>query len=277
MEKVCLTCGYIGGSVRITKGSLLIEIVLWLFLLIPGLIYSLWRLTSRYEACPECRNPGMIPVDSPVARRFIEELRSRELEEIAEDAIHKMNQGRVANLPSSKTSTIDAKKMGMLIIATAIAFTVIWRIIRNSQPESASGSVVSVDPRDESIVSQARKEAGYAEAIRIKKWAKRDKKNKGTPIANLHGAGAEKVKRLGVVVKMDCNPKGYSGNKNSSDAIAQIDPYRWNMLDYDQKLSAINVIGGYCGKNTLMVTDGNQTHAVGMWGPERGGDVIFPE
>lgn len=39
------------------KGNLLIELVLWLCFLLPGFVYSLWRMTSRYEGCPDCGNP----------------------------------------------------------------------------------------------------------------------------------------------------------------------------------------------------------------------------
>jgi ssDNA-binding Zn-finger/Zn-ribbon topoisomerase 1 len=50
----CPNCGYEGEAKTYTKGSLAVEIVLWLFFLLPGLIYSVWRLSSRYEGCPKC-------------------------------------------------------------------------------------------------------------------------------------------------------------------------------------------------------------------------------
>jgi hypothetical protein len=63
-ELVCTNCGFRGKSKRVTKGSFLIELVLWLMLIVPGLIYSIWRLTSRYSACPQCGAGNMIPIDS---------------------------------------------------------------------------------------------------------------------------------------------------------------------------------------------------------------------
>lgn len=63
----CPNCGTIGAPKTITKGSILIEIVLWLAFLLPGLIYSIWRLSSRYQACPACKAPNMIPANSPLA------------------------------------------------------------------------------------------------------------------------------------------------------------------------------------------------------------------
>jgi len=50
----CPNCGFEGTAKRFTPGSILIEIVLWLMLLIPGLIYSLWRHSSKYWGCPQC-------------------------------------------------------------------------------------------------------------------------------------------------------------------------------------------------------------------------------
>lgn len=51
----CPNCGYVGKPKKFTKGSILIEVVLWLMFLVPGLIYSIWRLTTKYEGCPRCK------------------------------------------------------------------------------------------------------------------------------------------------------------------------------------------------------------------------------
>jgi hypothetical protein len=76
-QKICLQCGYVGSSKRITKGSILIEIVLWLAFIIPGILYSLWRLTTRYDACPSCNAPNMIPVNSPKGRELLAQQTAR--------------------------------------------------------------------------------------------------------------------------------------------------------------------------------------------------------
>lgn len=64
---LCVNCGYEGKPKTKTKGSIGIEIILWICLIIPGVIYSVWRLASRYSACPLCDAPNMIPADSPRA------------------------------------------------------------------------------------------------------------------------------------------------------------------------------------------------------------------
>ena len=70
-DLVCTTCGHVGKATSITKGSFLIEVVLWLCFLIPGLIYSIWRVTTRTKGCAKCGSPSVIPVDSPVGRKLL--------------------------------------------------------------------------------------------------------------------------------------------------------------------------------------------------------------
>lgn len=70
---VCTTCGHIGKTRNETPGSTLIELVLWLCFLIPGLIYSIWRLRARHPVCPKCGNAQVIPRSTPMAQKFIRE------------------------------------------------------------------------------------------------------------------------------------------------------------------------------------------------------------
>lgn len=75
MDKmICSNCGTIGKPKTVTKGSIWIEIILWLFLIIPGIIYSIWRLTTRAKVCPSCGAEKMIPLDSPMGIRLRKEL-----------------------------------------------------------------------------------------------------------------------------------------------------------------------------------------------------------
>lgn len=77
VPSICPACGTQGWPKSKTKGSIGLEIVLWLLLIIPGLIYSVWRLTSKYQACPACEQPGMIPLDSPNGKQLAQQLRGR--------------------------------------------------------------------------------------------------------------------------------------------------------------------------------------------------------
>lgn len=75
---ICTMCGYVGYPSKKSKGSILVEIALWLCFGLPGLIYTLWRLTSSYDVCPECNNPSMIPTDSPMGRKLLKTLQEDE-------------------------------------------------------------------------------------------------------------------------------------------------------------------------------------------------------
>jgi hypothetical protein len=73
---ICSTCGTVCNPIKVTKGSIAIEIVLWLFMILPGIIYSLWRLTSRYEGCPKCGAKNIIPIDSPKGKKLLNEYKN---------------------------------------------------------------------------------------------------------------------------------------------------------------------------------------------------------
>ena len=69
-KMICPSCGTQGEPETATRGSIWIEIVLWLCLIVPGLIYSLWRLSTRGDVCSACGQKGLIPVNSPNGKRL---------------------------------------------------------------------------------------------------------------------------------------------------------------------------------------------------------------
>ena len=85
MKKICRSCGHIGNTKTEIKGSIAMELVLWLCFIIPGLIYSVWRLTTKYEACEVCHSGEVIPLDSPVAKQIAEATQQSNKVEAAED------------------------------------------------------------------------------------------------------------------------------------------------------------------------------------------------
>ncbi|MDI6844923.1 MAG: hypothetical protein QME28_02175 [Candidatus Saccharicenans sp.] len=70
-NKACTNCGFVGRPKKYTRGSLVREIILWLLAVVPGIFYSVWRISTRYEGCPECGAPLMIPENSPIARKIL--------------------------------------------------------------------------------------------------------------------------------------------------------------------------------------------------------------
>jgi hypothetical protein len=73
----CPACGASGRPVKKARGSLAVEIMLWLLLIVPGLVYSVWRMTTYRRVCATCGSDAVIPVDSPLARRALDDLRNQ--------------------------------------------------------------------------------------------------------------------------------------------------------------------------------------------------------
>lgn len=69
--KFCIDCEEVTKPKTHTKGSILVEIMAWLFFLLPGMIYSAWRLTSRSKVCRACSSGSIVSPDSAKAKRIM--------------------------------------------------------------------------------------------------------------------------------------------------------------------------------------------------------------
>lgn len=70
MKQVCKDCGTVGETKTVARGSMGVEIVLWLCFIVPGLIYSIWRLSSKHETCSACGSDRLLPADTPTGRQL---------------------------------------------------------------------------------------------------------------------------------------------------------------------------------------------------------------
>ena len=68
---VCTTCGHHGQAKTRVRGSIWIELVLWVCFIVPGLIYSIWRLTTKQKICSSCGASNLVPPESPVGKEFL--------------------------------------------------------------------------------------------------------------------------------------------------------------------------------------------------------------
>jgi len=71
--KICPVCGYKGKAVLKLKGHVSVEIILWILLIIPGFIYSMWRHSSPRYGCPRCISDTMIPICTPEGQKITKE------------------------------------------------------------------------------------------------------------------------------------------------------------------------------------------------------------
>jgi predicted nucleic-acid-binding Zn-ribbon protein len=72
-SKYCPNCGNVDIPKNAVKGSTGVEILLWIFFIIPGLIYSMWRSSTRHAECSQCGYENIVPLTSPVAIRAFRE------------------------------------------------------------------------------------------------------------------------------------------------------------------------------------------------------------
>lgn len=68
---ICTNCENVTDSVKKRKGSGWIELILWFFFLLPGIIYSIWRRSNRDIICPHCKQISLVPIDSPAGKKIL--------------------------------------------------------------------------------------------------------------------------------------------------------------------------------------------------------------
>lgn len=75
-NKICTVCGRIDQPERRKRGSFALEIILWLCYIVPGLIYTVWRLSTKYDACSSCGATSLVELNSPVGQKLKRDLGS---------------------------------------------------------------------------------------------------------------------------------------------------------------------------------------------------------
>lgn len=110
---ICTTRGYVGHSEQTIKGSLGVEIFLWLIFLLPGIIYSIYRSSTKMDACPKCKNPTMIPVTTPIGEKLYATHEATLSPEVKEKEI----------------KNEDKKKKTDLIVRVIVFALILWVVI----------------------------------------------------------------------------------------------------------------------------------------------------
>ena len=76
-QMVCTRCGTIGRPKRYTPGTFGMELLLFLFFIIPGLIYGIWRIAARKDVCAACLSDELVPIGSPAGRAMTSRTQAR--------------------------------------------------------------------------------------------------------------------------------------------------------------------------------------------------------
>lgn len=80
-QLICSVCGNVGKAKTPIKGSGLIEIILWLSFILPGLLYTIWRRSGLSPVCTACGSKNLIPLDTPVGLKLLSE-QGKSVEEV---------------------------------------------------------------------------------------------------------------------------------------------------------------------------------------------------
>lgn len=68
-NRACKNCHYVGPPKM--PGSGWIEVVLWCWMMVPGLLYSIWRRDkNRASICPKCDSPNMVSLQTPIGQEI---------------------------------------------------------------------------------------------------------------------------------------------------------------------------------------------------------------
>ena len=68
---LCKDCGTVGVPRVVTPGSWKITFLLLLCIVLPGVVYSIWRRSARYRVCPHCGGRNIIPTSTPLGQVMI--------------------------------------------------------------------------------------------------------------------------------------------------------------------------------------------------------------
>ncbi len=69
-EYACKTCGNIGEVDGGIRGSFMMELTMWSFIL-PGIFYSIWRRMQR-KSCKKCYSHSLVSLQSKEGKEILE-------------------------------------------------------------------------------------------------------------------------------------------------------------------------------------------------------------
>ena len=70
-QYVCRECEQACRAVRLTRGRFWLEVTLWILFFPVGIVYSIWRLSTRYNGCPACGSERLVDAETPAGKRLL--------------------------------------------------------------------------------------------------------------------------------------------------------------------------------------------------------------
>jgi hypothetical protein len=69
IKMICTVCYAIGDSVIVKSGSYRLQLILYLFGIIPGILYRKWRDSTARRACAHCKQDALVSLYTHQGRR----------------------------------------------------------------------------------------------------------------------------------------------------------------------------------------------------------------
>jgi hypothetical protein len=110
-KHICTNCGSVETPRTKTPGSLWIEVLLWFFFILPGLLYSLSRINNRGLECGVCGKETIIPINSPKGRKMLKKF-DKEIKDIEKES----------DAEKIGSSTSLAKKLIYIVLSLVILY-----------------------------------------------------------------------------------------------------------------------------------------------------------
>lgn len=67
----CKECYEVAVPKTVTPGYFIIELVAWCFMVLPGLLYTMYRISNKKKVCAHCGSESVIKADSFLAKKMM--------------------------------------------------------------------------------------------------------------------------------------------------------------------------------------------------------------
>ncbi len=126
LQYICKDCGNPTIPQCKAKGSFLVELLLWCFFIIPGIIYSLWRMGSKGYVCQHCGSTLVIPTNTVAGQELLKKVETVSPKMITQHQETVKHNAKMSNI-----------KSGVIVACILIFFIAIGMISnRNKQSDS---------------------------------------------------------------------------------------------------------------------------------------------
>jgi DNA-directed RNA polymerase subunit RPC12/RpoP len=122
-QYICKNCGNLTSPIKVTRGSFLMEVILWFFFIIPGIIYSLWRITGKSYVCQYCSSTLIVPTDTVIGQQLLKQVKETNPEMIIKGDESLAKQRKVNNIKAIVLTIVVILLFALYVMTTQAGAT----------------------------------------------------------------------------------------------------------------------------------------------------------